>query len=167
MRCTTFRSWSPSEATNPGLTDSSQVGGWRGGWHGRGCTNMLSTLDSPATTSFVALFPCGLLVPTATLPLPSPSSPSEHSAIAYYWLLIFFYLVSPKLAYNFMQRVEYHAMDTYAVFVETNKDLLATIPPPKVALNYYLNEDLYMVIGDRGEGPVRGKEMDHHLFFCW
>ncbi|GAX78356.1 hypothetical protein CEUSTIGMA_g5798.t1 [Chlamydomonas eustigma] len=69
---------------------------------------------------------------------------AEHSAIAYYWLLIFFYLVSPKLAYNFMQRVELHARDTYAVFVENNKELLETIPPPKVALSYYLNQDLYL-----------------------
>jgi ubiquinol oxidase len=57
---------------------------------------------------------------------------AEHSAIAYYWLLIAFYLISPKIAYNFMQRVELHAMDTYAVFVEANADLLKTLPPPKV-----------------------------------
>lgn len=69
---------------------------------------------------------------------------ADHSAIAYYWLLILFYLISPKLAYNFMQRVEYHAMDTYAVFVKQNKELLATIPPPRVALDYYLNQDLYL-----------------------
>ncbi len=42
---------------------------------------------------------------------------AEHSAIAYYWLLIFFYLGSPKIAYNFMQRVELHAMDTYGELV--------------------------------------------------
>ena len=69
---------------------------------------------------------------------------AEHSAIAYYWLLIAFYLISPKVAYNFMQRVELHAMDTYAVFVEANSDLLKTLPPPKVALEYYLNSDLYL-----------------------
>lgn len=69
---------------------------------------------------------------------------ADHSAVAYYWLLILFYLISPKLAYNFMQRVELHAMDTYAVFVEANEEVLMSIPPPKVALNYYLNEDLYL-----------------------
>ncbi len=56
---------------------------------------------------------------------------AEHSAIAYYWLLVFFYLVSPKLAYNFMELVELHARDTYAVFVDGNRELLETIPPPK------------------------------------
>ncbi|KAG1670419.1 hypothetical protein FOA52_010154 [Chlamydomonas sp. UWO 241] len=69
---------------------------------------------------------------------------AEHSAIAYYWLLIVFYLVSPKVAYNFMQRVELHAMDTYAEFIVANAELLKTIPPPSVALSYYLNEDLYL-----------------------
>jgi hypothetical protein len=38
---------------------------------------------------------------------------AEHAAIMYYWMLIGMYLVSPKLAYNFMQRVEHHAADVY------------------------------------------------------
>mmetsp|Transcript_11681 Transcript_11681/g.25046 ORF Transcript_11681/g.25046 Transcript_11681/m.25046 type:complete len:421 (+) Transcript_11681:151-1413(+) len=69
---------------------------------------------------------------------------AEHAAILYYWVLIFFYLVSPKLAYNFMQRVEFHAADTYTEFLETNRELLRSIPPPMVALNYYRNQDLYL-----------------------
>lgn len=31
-----------------------------------------------------------------------------------------------------------------AQFINENRELLATIPPPMVALNYYLNEDLYL-----------------------
>lgn len=69
---------------------------------------------------------------------------ANHAAIAYYWLIILFYVVNPKLAYNFMQRVELHAMDTYAEFVDSNRELLASVPPPRVALDYYLNEDLYL-----------------------
>lgn len=69
---------------------------------------------------------------------------AEHSALLYYWLLIFFYLVNPKVAYNFMQRVEHHASDTYSVFLEQNKDILAKIPPPTVAVHYYRNKDLYL-----------------------
>jgi len=38
---------------------------------------------------------------------------AEHAAVLYYWVCIGFYLVSPKNAYNFMQRVEHHAADTY------------------------------------------------------
>ncbi|GIL99273.1 hypothetical protein Vretimale_4432 [Volvox reticuliferus] len=40
---------------------------------------------------------------------------AEHAAVFYYWVLIFFYLVSPRMAYNFMQRVELHAADTYYI----------------------------------------------------
>ncbi|MEW5317719.1 MAG: hypothetical protein WDW38_008998 [Sanguina aurantia] len=69
---------------------------------------------------------------------------AEHAAILYYWVIIGFYLVNPKLAYNFMQRVELHAADTYAVFLEQNKDLLKSMAPPAVALNYYLGQDLYL-----------------------
>jgi len=39
---------------------------------------------------------------------------AEHAAVFYYWVCIAFYLVSPKNAYNFMQRVEHHAADTYS-----------------------------------------------------
>mmetsp|Transcript_27369 Transcript_27369/g.70484 ORF Transcript_27369/g.70484 Transcript_27369/m.70484 type:complete len:444 (-) Transcript_27369:618-1949(-) len=69
---------------------------------------------------------------------------AEHAAVLYYWVCIGFYLVSPKNAYNFMQRVEHHAADTYTEFIEENRELLASIPPPMVALNYYRNEDLYL-----------------------
>lgn len=33
--------------------------------------------------------------------------------------------------------VQGHATDTYTEFAEQNKELLATMPPPLVALNYY------------------------------
>lgn len=38
---------------------------------------------------------------------------AEHSAILYYWVLIFMYLLSPKNAYAFSELVEWHATDTY------------------------------------------------------
>lgn len=37
-----------------------------------------------------------------------------------------------------------HAADTYAQFAAENKDMLETIPPPLVALNYYKSGDLYL-----------------------
>lgn len=37
-----------------------------------------------------------------------------------------------------------HAVDTYAEFVEQNEELLRSIPPPLVALNYYKSGDLYL-----------------------
>ncbi|KXZ56602.1 hypothetical protein GPECTOR_1g541 [Gonium pectorale] len=69
---------------------------------------------------------------------------AEHAAVLYYWVLIGFYLVSPRMAYNFMQRVELHAADTYTAFLERNAELLSSIPPPLVALQYYCSEDLYL-----------------------
>eukprot|EP00877_Chromochloris_zofingiensis_P007896 jgi/Chrzof1/335/Cz01g12010.t1 len=69
---------------------------------------------------------------------------AEHAAILYYWMLILFYLVSPRLAYMFSELVELHAMDTYTEFVAQNEDLLKSLPPPMVAAAYYRNEDLYM-----------------------
>nr|QKY15004.1 plastid terminal oxidase (PTOX) [Polytomella parva] len=68
----------------------------------------------------------------------------QWAAVGYYWLIIAFYMFSPKIAYNFMQRVELHAYDTYAAFVEVNRDLLKQIPPPMVALSYYRTKDLYL-----------------------
>lgn len=67
-----------------------------------------------------------------------------HAAIVYYWFLLLFYLVSPKDAYNFSELIEYHAVDTYSEFVETNEELLKSLPPPYVAVQYYRGEDLYM-----------------------
>ena len=35
-------------------------------------------------------------------------------------------------------------MDTYAQFTEQNRDILKSLPPPLVALEYYKGGDLYM-----------------------
>ncbi|EFJ52002.1 hypothetical protein VOLCADRAFT_79367 [Volvox carteri f. nagariensis] len=84
---------------------------------------------------------------------------AEHSAVFYYWVLILFYLVSPRMAYNFMQRVELHAADTYTAFLQRNAAVLESIPPPMVALQYYYSEDLYLFdefqTASRGAPPRR------------
>lgn len=69
---------------------------------------------------------------------------AEHAAVFYYWIMVVYYLASPTDAYNFMQRVEHHAADTYAAFLEDNRPTLESIAPPIVALNYYLGSDLYL-----------------------
>lgn len=69
---------------------------------------------------------------------------AQHGAIIYYWVLIGFFFLFPSLAYKFSELVEVHAVDTYAEFVDANKELLKTLPPPVVALEYYKGEDLYM-----------------------
>jgi hypothetical protein len=67
-----------------------------------------------------------------------------HVAFVYYWLLIGVYLGSPRIAYQFMELLEAHAVDTYTTFVRENRDRLRELPPPNVAISYYKTGDLYM-----------------------
>ncbi len=69
---------------------------------------------------------------------------AEHAAVFYYWVLVLMYAVSPSSSYALSELIEHHASDTYTVFAEQNKELLKTIPPPLVALNYYKSGDLYL-----------------------
>ncbi|KAG1680404.1 hypothetical protein FOA52_015495 [Chlamydomonas sp. UWO 241] len=68
----------------------------------------------------------------------------QHAAIVYYWILVVMYMGAPKLAYNFSELIEAHAVDTYGEFADANKDLLKTLPPPIVAAQYYSSKDLYL-----------------------
>jgi ubiquinol oxidase len=54
------------------------------------------------------------------------------------------FLISPKVAYNFSELIEMHAVDTYGEFVDENEELLKKLPPSPVAVRYYENEDLYL-----------------------
>lgn len=67
-----------------------------------------------------------------------------HAALVYYWAIVAVYLFSPRIAYEFMELLEAHAVDTYSTFVKTNRERLATLPPPVVARRYYVTGDLYM-----------------------
>jgi len=69
---------------------------------------------------------------------------AEHAAVFYYWVIVVMYLVSPASCYAFSTLVENHAADTYTEFAEQNLELLKSIPPPLVALNYYKSGDLYL-----------------------
>lgn len=68
----------------------------------------------------------------------------QHSAIAYYWILLGFFVVDPRWSYNFSRLIEAHAVDTYGEFVDANKDLLRRLPPPPVAVQYYRTGVLYL-----------------------
>ena len=67
-----------------------------------------------------------------------------HAAIAYYWILIVVYACSPRIAYQFMELLEAHAVDTYSTFVKENEETLRKLPPPEVARSYYSEGDLYL-----------------------
>lgn len=67
-----------------------------------------------------------------------------HAAIVYYWLLNAVFLFSPRVAYQFMELLEAHAVDTYGTFLKENKNRLQELPAPEVAKSYYTSADLYM-----------------------
>ena len=57
-------------------------------------------------------------------------------------------------------------MDTYEEFVEENAELLKTLPPPVVALEYYKNGDLYLFdeLQTTGTDPKRRPSCKCALF---
>lgn len=69
---------------------------------------------------------------------------AQHGAVAYYWLLIAFFAIDPKWSYNFSRLIEAHAVDTYGEFVDANEPKLRKLPPPPIAVEYYLSEELYL-----------------------
>jgi len=68
----------------------------------------------------------------------------QHAALAYYIILITMWLVSPALAYNFSELIEAHAVDTYAQFVDQNEEILKSMPPARIAREYYQGADLFL-----------------------
>ncbi len=69
---------------------------------------------------------------------------ARFTALIYYWLIVFLYMVSPRHAYYFSQLIEEHAYHTYDNFVHRNAAKLKQLPAPIVAINYYCDGDLYM-----------------------
>ena len=67
-----------------------------------------------------------------------------HVAIVYYWILNVVFFFSPRIAYQFMELLEAHAVDTYGTFVVQNRERLAELPAPAVATSYYSSGDLYL-----------------------
>jgi ubiquinol oxidase len=69
---------------------------------------------------------------------------AHTGAFVYYWILVFVYVLTPRSAYHFMQMIEEHAHHTYDTFLKQHGDELKNLPAPQVAINYYLEGDLYM-----------------------
>eukprot|EP00966_Prymnesium_polylepis_P078947 1829756-Prymnesium_polylepis.1 len=80
---------------------------------------------------------------------------AQHAAVAYYWLLVVLFMASPSLGYLFSVLLEGHAVDTYAEFVESNEDLLASLPVPLVAREYYNSVGYYLSVGGEVPGFAR------------
>lgn len=69
---------------------------------------------------------------------------AHGGAFVYYWILVLVYIISPRSAYQFMQKVEEHAYHTYDTFLQENEAELKAQPAPQVAINYYREGDLYL-----------------------
>ena len=69
---------------------------------------------------------------------------ARATALIYYWIITFVYIISPKAAYHFMELVEEHAYESYNKFLNDEAESLKQQPAPAVALEYYRDGDLYM-----------------------
>ncbi|KAM0832295.1 hypothetical protein ACQ4PT_064982 [Festuca glaucescens] len=69
---------------------------------------------------------------------------ARFSAFFYYFIAVGMYMLSPRMAYHFSECVERHAYSTYDKFLKLNGDQLIKLPAPEAAINYYMNEDLYL-----------------------
>ncbi|KAF6159993.1 hypothetical protein GIB67_033077 [Kingdonia uniflora] len=69
---------------------------------------------------------------------------AQHIAIFYYFMIVFMYALSPRMAYHFSECVEMHAFETYDKFIILKGDKLKKGPAPEVAIKYYTEGDLYM-----------------------
>ncbi|KAH1065926.1 hypothetical protein J1N35_030913 [Gossypium stocksii] len=69
---------------------------------------------------------------------------AQHIAIFYYFMTVFMYALSPRMAYHFSECVEGHAFETYDKFIKAQGDELKKKPAPEVAIKYYTGGDLYL-----------------------
>ncbi|KAL6844141.1 hypothetical protein ACP4OV_025814 [Aristida adscensionis] len=69
---------------------------------------------------------------------------ARFMAFFYYFMTVGMYMLSPRMAYHFSECVERHAYSTYDKFLKLNEEELKRLPAPEAAINYYLNEDLYL-----------------------
>jgi len=69
---------------------------------------------------------------------------AQHIAIFYYFMTVFMYALSPRMAYHLSECVETHAFETYDKFIKEKGDELKKLAPSKVAVKYYTEEDLYL-----------------------
>ena len=69
---------------------------------------------------------------------------AQHTAVVYYWIIVFVYILNPRAAYHFMELVEGRAYHTYDTFLSEHEAELKAKPAPQVAINYYHGGDLYL-----------------------
>ncbi|XP_022955227.1 ubiquinol oxidase 4, chloroplastic/chromoplastic [Cucurbita moschata] len=69
---------------------------------------------------------------------------AQHIAVAYYFMTVVMYMISPRMAYHLSECVESHAFSTYDKFLKAQGEELKKLPAPEVAVKYYTEGDLYL-----------------------
>ncbi|KAG2244650.1 hypothetical protein Bca4012_023383 [Brassica carinata] len=69
---------------------------------------------------------------------------AELTATFYYFMTVFLYIVSPRMAYHFSECVESHAFETYDKFLKASGEELKKLPAPDIAVKYYTGSDMYL-----------------------
>ncbi|CAD5328704.1 unnamed protein product [Arabidopsis thaliana] len=69
---------------------------------------------------------------------------AQHIATFYYFMTVFLYILSPRMAYHFSECVESHAYETYDKFLKASGEELKNMPAPDIAVKYYTGGDLYL-----------------------
>ncbi|KAL3519403.1 hypothetical protein ACH5RR_017552 [Cinchona calisaya] len=69
---------------------------------------------------------------------------AQHIAVFYYFMTVFMYILSPRMAYHFSECVESHAFETYDKFIKEKGEELKKLPASEVAVKYYTEGDLYL-----------------------
>jgi ubiquinol oxidase len=83
---------------------------------------------------------------------------AQHVALGYYWMVVGLYLFNPTMAYNFNEAVEEEAFQTYSQFLKEHGDYLKEQPPAQVAVDYYMNEDMYLFDAMHFDGSYEDNE---------
>lgn len=65
---------------------------------------------------------------------------ATHLAFFYYWVVVLLYMFSPSVAYNLNMHIEQHAYETYNDFLAKNSVELKSLPVPKAAQQYYIDD---------------------------
>ncbi|KAG6394106.1 hypothetical protein SASPL_144685 [Salvia splendens] len=86
---------------------------------------------------------------------------AQHIAAFYYFMTVFIYVLSPRMAYHFSECVESHAFETYDKFIKSQGDELKRLPAPEVAYIkklscFLIPENLYDVFCN-----IREDEAEH------
>jgi ubiquinol oxidase len=82
---------------------------------------------------------------------------SRIGVLVYYWVLVFVYMIAPKVAYHFNQLIEEKAYHTYDKFLNEHGAQLKTQPAPQVAINYYCEGELYMFDEFQTSNPLMNR----------